>query len=463
MHIKKLKADRAAKVAEAKAIKDAVMSASRPLTDEERQKIDAIKTAVADLDAQIESLEAVAALERTAPSDPVDSDSASSSSTNPGPSPGTFPDNASLSGGAPAADSDPCRGFRAYSQHGVGEFLHSVIQAGRQGTARPYINGRQDERLVPLRAAAGSDEQHGGSQQFGGFTVPEGFSGRLMSLEMEDDPTAGTTDVPMDAPSVKIPARVDKNHTSSVAGGITVAWSPPTASISSSRMSMEQVELSADSLKGIAYVEENLLEDSAISWAAILEAGFRDAVADAIIRARIDGTGVGEPLGILNSPALASVSTTNQTTGTITAANILAMRQRVWRYSRAVWLANHDTYVQLASATIAHANSDTPIFHPARGTDVPDTLLGRPIVFTEYAKALTTQGDIMCCVWSEYLVGLRSGIRMAESMHVRFENNERALRITMRQAGAPWWRSALTPVNGANTLSPFVALDTRTT
>jgi HK97 family phage major capsid protein len=102
------------------------------------------------------------------------------------------------------------------------------------------------------------------------------------------------------------------------------------------------------------------------------------------------------------------------------------------------------------------------MFNPARGIDVPDTILGRPVIFTEYCSSIGTVGDVLLCVWSEYLAGILQGIQTAESMHVRFENNERAFRFTIRQAGEPWWRSALTPANSTNTLSPFVAIGTRT-
>ena len=45
-------------------------------------------------------------------------------------------------------------------------------------------------------------------------------------------------------------------------------------------------------------------------------------------------------------------------------------------------------------------------------------------------------------------------------MHVRFLENETAFRVTMMNAGAHWWRSSLTPVNGS-ALSPVVYLQTR--
>jgi HK97 family phage major capsid protein len=455
--IRKLKAERSKLLAEAKAIPEAASKEdNRPLTDDELTKITEAKARIEEIDNELKALEALVELERTAPAQQtqiVDQDKGDDGKKKTTAS-ATVHDN---------AGDDPYRGFPE-AKGGLGTFLHAVIQADRQRTDAPTINGRKETRLVPLKAAAGGDEAHGESQQYGGFTVPVGFIARLLMLDMEDDPTAGVTTIPMAVPSVEIPARVDKNHSSSVSGGITVGWRPQTVEATASRMTMEQITIKAQSLLGISYVSEELLNDSAISFAALLEQGFRDAVADAVIEARIRGTGVGEPLGILNAPCLISVSTTSQTTSTLKGSNLINMRARSWRYSRSVWLANHDCYPQLAECHIALSNTDVPLFTPGRGIDVPDTILGRPVVFTEYCSQVGTVGDLLLCNWGEYIVGNLQGTQLAESMHVRFANNERAFRITMRQGGAPWWRSTLTTKNDStNTLSPFIGLATRTT
>lgn len=462
--IRKLKAQRSQLLAQAQEIPNKAVDAKgepRPLTADELKRVAELKDQIQRIDAELKTLEDMVALERVAPAETVIETPAPAPAPTPRAS-GRVPE---ITGGHDRALDDPFRGFPDADNGGLGIFLHSVIQAGRQRTNTPTVNGRPDMRLLPLQigAAAGADEQSGATQQYGGFTVPVGFTARLLMLEAEDDPTQGVTEIPMAQSTIQIPARVDKNHSSSVAGGITASWRPETLAIPSSRVEMERISLTANSLGALAFVSEELLEDSAISWAALLESAFRDSITDAIIRARISGVGTGRPLGILNSPALISADTTSQTTGTITGANIVAMRQRSWRYSRAIWLANHDCYSQLVQAHLPLTNASVPLFNPARGVDAPDTLLGRPIIFTEYASSLSTVGDIMLVTWSEYLVGNYKGVNMAESLHVRFENNERALRATLRQGGEPWWRSALTPVNSTETLSPYVALATRTT
>jgi hypothetical protein len=83
---------------------------------------------------------------------------------------------------------------------------------------------------------------------------------------------------------------------------------------------------------------------------------------------------------------------------------------------------------------------------------------GLPLFYSEYASQLGTAGDLVLSDWSQYLDGLYQPIQSAESMHVRFLNREQTFMLWLRNAGAPWWRSPLTPHKGTNTLAPFVIL-----
>jgi len=46
-------------------------------------------------------------------------------------------------------------------------------------------------------------------------------------------------------------------------------------------------------------------------------------------------------------------------------------------------------------------------------------------------------------------------------MHVKFITDEMTYRFIARNDGQPSWNAALTPKNGSNTLSPYVALAAR--
>lgn len=341
------------------------------------------------------------------------------------------------------------------------DFLAAVVQVstGREAKVKP------DHRaaLKKLWAAAGSDEQSTFADPYGGFAVPTAFVPNLLTVQAEGDPTAGrTTMIPMASPKVEIPARTDKNHTTSVSGGLRVRRRAEGDQAASSRMEMEKVTLNANSLLGVAYATEELLSDSAISFAAMLEAGFRDEFMAKVLDEKLNGTGVGQMTGVITAACTVSIAKeTNQVAATIVYDNILKMRARCWRYGQAIWLANHDTLPQLAKLNQEVGTGGAIVWQPSAREDVPETLLGRPIFFTEFCPTLGTVGDLLLGNWSQYLEGTYQSPQSAESLHVRFENHERAFKFFMRNDGSPWWKSALTPRKGSNKLSPFVTLATR--
>jgi len=338
------------------------------------------------------------------------------------------------------------------------EFLNCVMQAG----LRP---DRADPRLRPL-LTVGSDEASGTSDAYGSFLIPMGFSPDFLALTPEDDPMASMiTRVPMTTPSVTIPARTDKNHTTSVAGGLTVTRRPETVVGTASRGQLEQLVLAAHTLFGLAYATEELLVDSPLTFIAILERGFKEQFQYALIKERLTGSGAGEFEGVLNAgnPYLVSVPVENgQATKTITLANILLMMSRCWGYGRALWIANHDTIPQLGILNQAVGVAGTGmIWETNVEGPIPNRLLGRPLMFSEYASTLGTAGDLLLGTWSEYLEGTYAPLESAESVHVRFVNHEIAFKFWIRNCARCWWRSPLTPVNSTATLSPFVVLTGR--
>jgi HK97 family phage major capsid protein len=346
------------------------------------------------------------------------------------------------------ADKDPKRGFADHR-----DFLGAVMAAGR--------GKRVDARLKPL-ATQGSDEQGEYSDPAGGFLVPHGVAPGILSIAPENDPLDGLiTAVPMTAPTVSFNARVDKNHATSVSGGFTVTRRPETVDGTASRGAFEQVVLTANEEFGLAFASERIINDSPTSFVAIIQAGMASEYVANAMNERINGSGTGERQGALNAGCKIEVAKeSNQNAATIIKENIDKMAARCYRYSGALWLANHNTRPQLKSLVqvVGTGGNAVPYF-----TGVPggaEYLDNRPIFFTEFAKALGTAGDLMLLVPSEYLEGTYQSEQYAESIHVRFAAAERGFRFYRRNDGQWWWRSALTPKNGS-TLSPVVTLATR--
>jgi HK97 family phage major capsid protein len=89
------------------------------------------------------------------------------------------------------------------------------------------------------------------------------------------------------------------------------------------------------------------------------------------------------------------------------------------------------------------------------------TLMGRPVVPAEYCQTVGTVGDIILADMSQYQMIEKGGIQQASSIHVQFVYDETVFRFVYRCDGESKWNSALTPKNGTNTVSPFVALASR--
>jgi HK97 family phage major capsid protein len=349
--------------------------------------------------------------------------------------------------GAPRFELDPSYGFDTPRA-----FLEAVIDAER---------GLVDERLMPLRAVQGSDEQGAYSDPAGGFLVPRGFASFELRRAVVDPTSSRTQPIPMTTGEVQVPARVDANHSTSVAAGISVARNPETVDIPVSRLEMEAITLRATTLAALTFASERVVTDSRPALAAVLERGFADATGGTMLRERLRGSGAGEPLGVMHAPARILVAKeSGQPSDTIVFGNVMGMAERCYGFDQAIWLANHDTRRELTAVVQIVGTAVVPRYVPSTREGEPDRLLGRPAFYTEFLPTLGDEGDLVLCNWGEYLDGLRMR-ETTESIHVRFLAVERAFRFIVRGDGAPWWRSVLTPETGANTLSPYVVLGAR--
>jgi HK97 family phage major capsid protein len=358
-----------------------------------------------------------------------------------------------------AFEKDPNKGFTTPR-----EYLTSVMSATLSGHTDDdrlkFLSGRKNG----FQATAGSDEAGTYSDPYGGFLVPSGFMPNLLQVGHDTDPTAGrTTKIPMATPKVEIPARVDKDHSSSVSGGLIVYRRSQTQTVTAARQSFEQVGLNSHPLMGLSYATEELLTDSVVSFAALIEQGFKSEFPAKILKEKLRGTGVGEMEGILSAPCLVSVTAeTGQDADSIVYENVINMRSRCWGYQNAIWMYNQDCLPQLMQMVMVIGTSGVPVWQTSAREGEPDIFLGRPAFANENCSTVGDAGDLILGTWSEYLEGTHQPLQGEESMHVRFVNHERTFKFTMRNDGRCWWRTALTPAVSTTTLSPFVVLDART-
>jgi len=302
----------------------------------------------------------------------------------------------------------------------------------------------------------------------GGFLVPEVLRAELLRVALETAvvrPRARV--IPMDSARVPFPAIDTTSHASSVFGGITGTWTEESGTIGETEAKFGRVVLQACKLATMCDVPNELLSDSIISFAALIEQMLPEAISWYEDTAFLTGNGVGQPLGVLNSAALVTVTKeTGQAADTIVWENLVKMYSRMLPSSlgRAVWVANGDCFPELATMALSVGTGGSAIWLNNGVQGPPSSILGRPLLLTEKVPTIGGAGsgkDISFIDFGYYLIGDRQQMRAESSMHAKFTTDQTTYRIIERVDGRGWLMSALTPANSANTLSPFVTLGER--
>lgn len=247
-------------------------------------------------------------------------------------------------------------------------------------------------------------------------------------------------------------------------GGVLGYWLAEAAEKTASKPTFDQLEAKLKKVAALLYATDEVLQD-ATALASLVNMLVPSELAFQKDDKAINGSGVGVPLGILNSPALVTVAKeTEQAAATIVAQNIINMySRREGSPTNYVWFVNQEVEPQLHQLNLPVGTGGALVYMPPGGLSASPygSLYGRPVIPIEQASALGTVGDIMFVNMQKYLTISKGGVQSAESIHVRFIYDESVFRFVERVDGMPMVKAPLTPFKGSNTRSPFVALATR--
>jgi HK97 family phage major capsid protein len=248
-------------------------------------------------------------------------------------------------------------------------------------------------------------------------------------------------------------------------GGVRYYWAAEGAEKTDSHPTFRQIELSLNKIIGLVYATDELLQDAQALQGYIMSV-LPEELTVGVENAIYNGTGAGQPLGILGAPCLVTqAAEAGQAAATIVSENIINMWSRRWVGARDyVWCINQDVGPQLHQLNLGVGTGGQLTWMPPGGlSGAPyGTLLGRPVLELEQCPTLGTVGDIALCAWSEYLMIEKGGMQSASSIHVRFIFDETVFRFVYRCDGQPAWNLPLTPMNSTVTQGPFVVLASRT-
>jgi len=361
------------------------------------------------------------------------------------------------------------QGTEAGPFRNLGEQLHAVVQAGMPG-------GRVDNRLYKVMELAGPTGGNTSVGADGGFLVQKDFAVDLMKEGTETGiltSRCSETEIGPNADGLETVIIDEKSRQNgSRWGGVQVYRRDEAETVGITRPKLDKWECRIEDLMGVAWLTERALKD-ATALSSVYREAFRDEFGfkgdDEVFR----GNGVGQCLGVMNSPALITVNKEgSQANDTVVAQNIMKMWNRVPVRSRArgAWFINIEVEPQLEQMFVPIKNvagtenvGGWPVYTPPGGlADTPyGRLYSRPVIPIEHAEALGDKGDICYLDLSQYKIIRKGGIEEAESIHVRFVYAELAMRWLARFNGMPKLNAPLTPYKGSTTTSPFVTLQAR--
>jgi HK97 family phage major capsid protein len=348
---------------------------------------------------------------------------------------------------------------RAGFKH-FGEFALAVRDACQPGK-------RPDDRLAFMtKAASGMGEN---TSADGGFLVPTEFVQKILNRVFAPNNLLGMTDsYTVSSNVIAFPRSAETSRANgSRWGGVRAYWRDEGEQATATKATFGRLQLTLKKLMVTINASDELLSDA--QGIALEQYLFRVAseeinfvVSDAIL----NGTGAGQPLGILNSTPLITVAKeSSQDAATVNTSNIVKMWSRLWSPCRqnAVWLIHQDVEPQLHVMTVGAGGAEIVAYQPPGGLSAAPyaTLMGRPVIPVEWCATLGTVGDIVLADLRHYVTATRGALDSNMSIHLRFDYDESVFRFIFRIDGQPWWTAALTPYKGANTQSCFVALETR--
>lgn len=389
-------------------------------------------------------------------------------------------DGTGLRAGEAAAD----RGQKCF-----GEILNLIMRQriSDDGNERAWATDRLEKSYGLERrkfdpenvvARAGTESMSGGTSY--GYLLKPAYYGSLFEIAMEDSviyPYAFKVPIgnslEMRWPTLDQYMTPTSGQSASYAG-VSVFRKGEIAQRPSSDAKLREQTFKITDLTGYTPLSRDLVADNYIAADAIIQRVFARAIEWKKDEECFRGNGVGKPLGILNSPALVSV--TRETASRVRYADLITMLS-VFHQSclpNAMWVAHQSTYTDLAVIT---NSSGTPVFQPnaminqammlalmAKTQSVPDlkyramgTLLGLPIRFTEKVPALGTSGCLMLIDPTQYGVAERQGLEVGISEHFLFDTDQIAFRFKLRNDAQPLWIAPYTSADASNAKwSPFV-------
>lgn len=351
-------------------------------------------------------------------------------------------------------------GYKPFSEfNSFGDFIRCGFKDRSELIAKTKKSWELCKAVQGMSEVVGAD---------GGVAVLPEFHREILTHVYANDIFSRTDNYQVQGNSMTFPRDKETSRAhGSRAGGLRAYWMGEGDPLNGSHPQLGETTLKLKKLAVLVYLTEELINDNGLALESYTNKKVTEEIEFTLGDSIFNGNGVGQPLGVLGSGAKVTVpKEAGQAANTILAENILNMWSRMKASSRmnAAWFINQDTEPQLHQMSLGVSTAGGQlVYMPPNGLAEGGyaTLMGRPVIPTEFNETLGTEGDIVLANLDDYITISKGGIEQAESMHVEFLTDQLALRFIMRVDGKPWEVQPRIPYKGTATQSSFVTLATR--
>lgn len=288
----------------------------------------------------------------------------------------------------------------------------------------------------------------------GGFATPTQYIAQLWrDVETLSAFLPYTMNIRMDAMQAVWPKWRSEDRASGSTGQFMGNWGAEGSTFSEVDAEIGSMTLTAKKLAVYLSATRELLADS-VGIAPVLGGIMVENLTYILDRAIYNGSGVGQPLGILNSPAKIKVA--RAAANAISLTDVIGMFQRLHPqfFNGAIWFVSPSACAALI--TLQDSGSNSLWVSNAAGP-IPGSLFGIPVRVNEHSAAIGTEGDIILANLKTYCVARRQEATVEQSQSVHWTTDKTAFRATLRVDGQPLLDRVITPISG-NTLSSIITL-----
>lgn len=315
------------------------------------------------------------------------------------------------------------------------------------------IHRGDSERLAKVYGSSKALAEDSGAT--GGYLVPTEFNQRLFTIAQTASPILGLVQrVPVGSNSGTYPALdITVAPTAGVgntalAGKVTTAKRAEAGAYTETTPSFQEIKWRInDAASGYTKASKELIADSPAAIESLLTSLFGIAVAAKQEYFILRGSGVGEPLGILNAPA--AVGITPDTNSAFAYADAVEMVSRFKRLTgNARWVMHQSTLPDFAGSGWVQGQVVRTL---------SDLGFGEAIM-SEHLPQADNSGHVLLADFGAYLLFEKGGLEISYSQHADFLNGNDVWRFSQRMDGQPWLKGAITQADpqGSYTVSPFV-------